>query len=170
MTIIKNSLYAAVMCVFLCSCSSNQADTVKKLIPGGLSINDRAIYLRGEMNDYEVSETYRLRKSGHGFCTLATLRADWAPYKFKFADEKWLAGTNFGYLNPPGVIRDGSRPVELNPNSRFEEISYYPKEDGAYRFCLIPSNDSYFVTVEKSSNNQLPTMAQLIKMSKADRK
>lgn len=80
------------------------------------------------MNDYEASETYRLRKDGHGYCTLATLRSDWAPYKFKFADENWSKGTNFGFLTPPGVLRDGARSLELNPNSKFEEISYYPKK------------------------------------------
>ena len=69
------------------------------------------------IDDYEVSETYRLRKANEGYCTLATLRADWAPYKFKFADENWSNGTNFGYLNPPGVLKEGSRTIPLNPPS-----------------------------------------------------
>ena len=83
---IKKSLGALLVCALLSGCSSDEGNAVKTLSPGGLTINDKAIYLRGEMNDYEASETYRLRKDGHGYCTLATLRSDWAPYKFKFAD------------------------------------------------------------------------------------
>ena len=158
---------AVFVCASLCSCSE-QTEHVKNIVSNALTINDKAIYLRGEMNDYEVSETYRLRKSGAGFCTLATLRSDWAPYKFKFADENWSEGTSFGYMNPPGVIRDGIKAIELNPNSKFEEISYFPKADGVYRFCLIPQNGKYFVTVTRSSKKELPTMAQLIKLSSRD--
>ena len=77
-------------------------------------------------------------------------------------------GTNFGYLNPPGVLKEGSRTIPLNPNSKFEEISFYPKADGVYKFCLIPQNDKYYVLVLKSSKKELPTMAQLIKMSKSN--
>ena len=58
--------------------------------------------------------------------------------------------------------------LELNPNSKFEEISYYPKKDGIYRFCLIPKNGRYYVTVTKSSKKELPSMAQLIDMSRSD--
>ena len=165
---IKKSLGALLVCALLSGCSSDEGNAVKTLSPGGLTINDKAIYLGGEMNDYEASETYRLRKDGHGYCTLATLRSDWAPYKFKFADENWSKGTNFGFLTPPGVLRDGARSLELNPNSKFEEISYYPKKDGVYRFCLIPKNDRYYVTVTKSSKKELPSMAQLIDMSRSD--
>ncbi|MCI7772544.1 MAG: pullulanase [Succinivibrio sp.] len=153
---------------FLSACSSKIPEQVAELLPNGYSIDGKAIYLRGEMNDYEVSETYRLRKADEGYCTLATLRADWAPYKFKFADENWSNGTNFGYLNPPGVLKEGSRTIPLNPNSKFEEISFYPKADGVYKFCLIPQNDNYYLLVLKSSKKELPTMAQLIKMSKSN--
>ena len=94
---IKKSLGALLVCSLLSGCSSDEGNAVKTLLPGGLTINDKAIYLRGEMNDYEASETYRLRKDGHGYCTLATLRSDWAPYKFKFADENWypLSASSF---------------------------------------------------------------------------
>ncbi len=120
------------------------------------------------MNDYEVSESYRLRKQDdYGYCTLAKLRSDWAPYKFKFADEKWSAGTNFGYMTPPGAIREGSKALELNPFSKFEELVFYPKEDGIYRFCLIENDGKYLVTVEKSSHHSLLSMSQLFKMSKS---
>lgn len=155
--------------VLVSACSSDKV-SVAAITPGGLSINEKAIYLRGEMNDYEVSETYRLRKSktNSSYCTLASLRSDWSPYKFKFADEAWSTGTNFGYLTPPGVFREGARAVELNPNSKFEEISFYPKADGVYRFCLIQKNDKFYVTVSKSSQKELPTMAQLFKLTHRD--
>lgn len=71
------------------------------------------------------------------------------------------------FLTPPGVLRDGARSLELNPNSKFEEISYYPKKDGVYRFCLIPKNDRYYVTVTKSSKGSLQWL-RLIDMSRSD--
>lgn len=166
---ISNLFIRSIVCATILSgCSSGGDSAVKSIMPGGYSINGNAIYLRGEMNDYEVSETYRLRQNGEGYCALATLRADWAPYKFKFADKDWSEGTNFGFLNPPGVLREGARAIELTPNSNFEEISYYPKADGVYRFCLIPRGDRYYVTVNKSSKKELPSMAQVIKLASND--
>ena len=35
------------------------------------------------------------------------------------AYENWSKGTNFGFLTPPGVLRDGARSLELNPKSKF---------------------------------------------------
>ena len=164
---LSKTFLGSIACALLISgCSSKMPESVGNLLSSGYSIDGRGVYLRGEMNDYEVSETYRLRKSDEGYCVLANLRADWAPYKFKFADENWTNGSNFGFLNPPGVYRQGSRPIELNPNSKFEEISFYPKTDGVYNFCLIEQKGQFFVTISKSSKKELPSMAQLIKMSK----
>ena len=120
---------------------------------------DRALYLRGEMNDYGVSQTYSLKNHGRALCTFAMLRADWSPYKFKFADENWSAGTNFGYAAPPGVLRLGSAPVKLNPQSRFEELVFHVKEDGVYRFCLIRKSDGFYADVQETSEEQVPQLA-----------
>jgi len=165
----KKMMITSVAAVFLLSsCSSNNAP-VASLVPGGFSINEKAVYLRGEMNDYEVSESYRLRKDDEDtYCTVATLRADWAPYKFKFADADWSDGSNFGYRNPPGILHEGSAPVELSANSKFEEISFYPKSDGVYRFCLIKDDNRFFASVQKTSHRSLLSMAQLMKLSKAN--
>ena len=153
-------------CAFLCACSSN-TDETRSQAASGYSIEGKGIYLRGEMNDYEVSESYRLRSDGdNGYCTLANLRSDWAPYKFKFADESWSDGANFGYMAPPGVLREGSKAIEANPFSKFEEMSFYPKTDGVYRFCLIKDSSKYYVTVEKTSHHGLLSMTQLFKVSK----
>lgn len=165
----KKMMITSVAAAFLLSsCSSNNAP-VASLVPGGFSINEKAVYLRGEMNDYEVSESYRLRKDDEDtYCTVATLRADWAPYKFKFADADWTDGSNFGYRNPPGILHEGSTPVELSANSKFEEISFYPKSDGVYRFCLIKNDNHFFASVQKTSHRSLLSMAQLMKLSKAN--
>ncbi|SFS77510.1 hypothetical protein SAMN02910357_01776 [Succinivibrio dextrinosolvens] len=165
----KKMMITSVAAAFLLtSCSSNNTP-VASLVPGGFSINSKAVYLRGEMNDYAVSESYRLRKDDEDtYCTVATLRADWAPYKFKFADADWSEGSNFGYRNPPGILHEGSFPVELSSNSKFEEISFYPKSDGVYRFCLIKRDNGFFASVQKTSHRSLLSMAQLIKLSKAN--
>ncbi len=153
------------MAVTGCSSSSeNTTDAVSGATESSkeVPVSERKIYLRGEMNDYEVSESYLLKtEQDSKKCTYANLRQDWAPYKFKFADAKWTEGTNFGFLNPPGVMREGSRSVELNPSSRFEEISFYPNQDGTYRFCLSEKGGKYYVHVEKASHKDLLTLSHL---------
>lgn len=124
----------------------------------------RLIYLRGEMNDYGVQRPYRLRKfDDDTYCTIAPLRADWAPYRFKFADANWTDGTNFGYATPPAVIREGAAPTRLNPQSRFEELRYEPKIDGIYRFCMVYKSGIPYATVSYLEDGKLTTMDDLIK-------
>ncbi|MDY2798385.1 MAG: hypothetical protein SOV16_04315 [Anaerobiospirillum succiniciproducens] len=124
----------------------------------------RAIYLRGEMNDYGVQSAYRLRKFEEDtYCTVAPLRSDWAPYRFKFADAEWSNGTNFGYAEPPAVLRQGSGRARLNPTSRFEELRYVPQEDGIYRFCVIYDGSVPYATVTLLEDGKLTTMDEVIK-------
>lgn len=124
----------------------------------------KAIYLRGEMNDYGVQRSYRLRKiSDREYCALAPLRSDWSPYKFKFADSEWTDGTNFGFAVPPGVLRDGSAKSLLNPKSRFEELRYEVSADGIYRFCIIVDNDLPYAQVSLLEDGKLTTTEELIK-------
>ena len=124
----------------------------------------KAIYLRGEMNDYGVQRAYRLRKiSDNEYCALAPLRSDWSPYKFKFADASWTNGTNFGFAVPPGVLRAGSAKLLLNPKSRFEEIRYEADSDGIYRFCIMLDHDVPYVSVNQLEDGKLTTTEELIK-------
>ena len=124
----------------------------------------RVIYLRGEMNDYGVQRPYRLREfAPNTYCTLAPLRSDWSPYRFKFADDKWTAGTNFGYAVPPAIMREGSSKVLLNPNSRFEEVRYEPLQDGIYRFCIEYEDTVPYVTVTHLIDGKLTSMDEVLK-------
>lgn len=123
----------------------------------------RNVYLRGEMNDYGVQPAYQLRKVEEGkYCTLAPLRSDWSPYRFKFADAKWTKGTNFGYAIPPAILREGSALAQLNPNSRFEELRYEPEHDGIYRFCIEFQNDVPYGSVTFIEEGRLTTMDEVI--------
>lgn len=124
----------------------------------------RVIYLRGEMNDYGVQRPYRLREfAPNTYCTLAPLRSDWSPYRFKFADDKWTAGTNFGYAVPPAIMREGSGKVLLNPSSRFEEVRYEPLQDGIYRFCIVYEDTVPYVTVTHLIDGKLTSMDEVLK-------
>lgn len=146
---------AAALALLSSGCSDN--NPVAALTTTALAPQGHNVYLRGEMNDYAVLSSYlmTLQKAG-AYCTLAPLRADWAPYRFKFADKDWSAGSNFGFATPPGILREGSAPVELNPNSRFEELRFYPKKDGIYRFCINLDDDGrYFVTVRAAKDDEL---------------
>lgn len=159
--------YLIIMLVpfFLSSCSGTSEEELQKegisedrtgllLLNGGaLKINNREIYLRGDMNDFGVNETHRLRRFGDQnearWCTEAVLRSDWPPYKFKFADENWTSGTSFGYAEQPGILRYPGDRVLLNPSSNFEELRFEATEDGIYRFCLLNEDKKYYAEVEK---------------------
>ena len=106
---------------------------------GGADVFGKEIYLRGEIteanpwaplpeNKVVMVEKGVYKATGKG------LKVDYAPYKFKFADSAWTPGTNFGYLTAPGVFEKD--PVELNPNSKFEEVKFTPPADGDYDFYI----------------------------------
>ncbi len=106
---------------------------------GGADVFGKEIYLRGEIteeNPWAPLPEYKLVLVEKGVykATAHKLKIDWAPYKFKFADSAWTPGTNFGYLTAPGVFEKD--PVELNPNSKFEEVKFTPPADGDYDFYL----------------------------------
>lgn len=149
------------------SIETEKPEIVAKAEEGALDnplFKGRAIYLRGEMNDYGVQSPYRLRKfADDTYCTVAPLRSDWAPYRFKFADASWSNGTNFGYAEPPAVLREGSGRARLNPQSRFEELRYIPQEDGIYRFCVIYDGSTPYATVTLLEDGKLTTMDEVIK-------
>lgn len=147
------------------ACSSSPSD--EELLEAGISedvsnvltssgsallINGRPIYLRGDMNDFGVSETHRLRRFDSEneirWCTQAVLRSDWPPYKFKFADQDWSKGSSFGYAEQPGILRFPGEKVLLNPDSDFEELRFEAGQDGIYRFCLIRDGDKFYAGAE----------------------
>ncbi len=102
---------------------------------GGADVFGTPIYLRGEMNDWNVSSEYLITKVSDGvYKATAELKVDWAPYKFKFADAGWTSGTNFGYKEQPGVYEFGGDPVVLTGKSIFEEVKVTPPSDGLYDF------------------------------------
>lgn len=104
---------------------------------GGADVFGAQIYLRGEMNDWNAQPQYLVKKVSDGvYVATAELKVDWAPYKFKFADSQWSAGTNFGYRDQPGVFEWGGDPVVLNPKSVFEEVKVTPPADGLYDFYI----------------------------------
>lgn len=167
---------SAVMAVGLAACSSSEdlskeeqlAQVKAEAGQDGVVVNPhfmgREIYLRGEMNDYGVQAPYRLRAFAENtYCTLAPLRSDWSPYRFKFADAQWSQGTNFGYAVPPAVMREGSGKVQLNPNSHFEEVRFEPLQDGIYRFCIVYEDDVPYVTVTHLSEGRLTSTEEALR-------
>lgn len=119
--------------------------------PGGVSVFGRKVYLRGEMDDCPWKKLYDkclIRKVGHRvYKATAYMKADWAPYRFRFSDAKWTLGTNFGYAREsyPGVYDyEKGTPIRLNPKSDYmgvEEIKVTPPHDGDYDFFLDISGD-----------------------------
>ncbi|WP_270694493.1 MULTISPECIES: hypothetical protein, partial [unclassified Aeromonas] len=65
----------------------------------------KSIYLRGEMNDWMATDESKVVKVADKlYMAKGTLKKEWAPYKFKFADSGWSCGTNFGYKSPSWLI------------------------------------------------------------------
>jgi glycosidase len=68
--------------------------------------NERVLYLRGTMNEWQADDAYLFTRDGN----LATLEVTLSAglYRFKIADENWLAATTFGISHtlPVGVSSD----------------------------------------------------------------
>ncbi|MDY6321795.1 MAG: pullulanase [Succinivibrio sp.] len=106
------------------------------------------LYLRGTMNDYGVKPEFLLKQTGdEGLCADAKLSAGDGYTKFKFADAGWTPGANYGYADT-GLYEEGGAPLKLNPNSKFEDLSFQPKEDGVYRFCMVKQGKDYYAVVK----------------------
>ncbi|MBP3749307.1 MAG: pullulanase [Ruminobacter sp.] len=131
----------------LTGCASDGASAGAE---GGADVFGAPIYLRGEMNDWNAQPQYLIKKVSDGvYVATAELKVDWAPYKFKFADAGWSAGTNFGYRDQPGVYEMGGEPVALNPKSVFEEVKVTPDADGEYDFYIDVTGDVPVTYVKK---------------------
>lgn len=55
---------------------------------------------------YGFTDNCLERKVGAGvYMATARMKADWAPYRYRFSDAKWTPGTRFGYASEsyPGV-------------------------------------------------------------------
>ncbi len=155
-TVKKSAISLTALCVSLMLAGCEQSAEIVNLTRPSFKIDGHSIYLRGEMNDYAVMSSYQLVQFDDDlYCTLAPLRADWAPYRFKFADAQWSEGRSFGFAEPPGFLREGSAPVKLNRFSRFEDLRYYPAKDGVYRFCVEQDDDEYYVSVTEASSEEL---------------
>jgi len=103
----------------------------------------KTVYLRGEMTWWEAAPQYQLQQVENGlFMTQAKLKADGNRYRFKFADNHWQCGTNFGVKSGNGILTAGGQAVTLNPCSLFDDLQIMPTEDGVYEFYLdISGND-----------------------------
>lgn len=153
--------YLAILAVPLaiCSCttttSGSGGEDVGAIISedaGGVLVEGRELYLRGEMNGYEAKESYRLKKAGDGWCATAALKAEKGSYKFKFGDNLWTSGSNFGFAKSPGEVKSAADKIELNRYSKFEDLKYIMEGgDGNYDFCLLQEADKFYVTVKPAS-------------------
>ncbi len=150
----KKMLLAAIAAgaIALTGCASDSGSSSASAAggDGGAEVFGTQIYLRGEMNDWNVGSQYMVQKiSDKVYMATAELKADWAPYKFKFADAGWTAGTNFGYKEQPGIFELGGEPVVLNPKSVFEEVKFSPAEDGLYDFYIDVTGEAPVTYVKK---------------------
>ncbi|KUE78175.1 pullulanase [Aeromonas schubertii] len=111
----------------------------------------KAVFLRGEMNDWQALDESKIVKvSDKIYMAKGTLKKEWAPYKFKFADANWSCGTNYGYASPSdGVATLGGAPVPANPCSKYEDMKFSPDADGVYEFYLDLNGEQPTVYVKK---------------------
>jgi len=109
------------------------------------------LYLRGEMTWWEAAPQYRLEQVSRGvFMARAELKADGNPYRFKFADQSWQCGTNYGFKAGNGIITAGGEAVRLTACSQFDDLKIIPTEDGVYEFYLDIRGDEPVAYVKKS--------------------
>ena len=73
--------------------------------PGGLKAFGGKVYFRGWFDDCpwdKLDDRCLIRKAGgRVYMATAYMKADWAPYRFRLGDAKWIY--SFGYASRPGI-------------------------------------------------------------------
>ncbi len=136
----KIALLAGLLC---CSASSWADDD---------SAATRAIFLRGEMNNWAAPKEHQALPAEAGVLVAkATLQASHGAYKFKFSDEKWKGDTTFGQFDPSSKV-ELDKPVVVKAGYQWGDMKFTPATDGTYTFSLDRRDaKKVLVTVKKAN-------------------
>jgi hypothetical protein len=123
------------ICITIAGCSSQltqqQTSTSKDLIP-----SNAALYLRGDMTNWEARAEYRVQQvSFHLYTVKADLSEAGKSYHFKFADSQWLPALNYGAAIDDAVISLNA-PAPIRAYSCLDELTFVPEQAGKYEFVL----------------------------------
>ena len=95
------------------------------------------LYLRGVFSWWEADEKYKLKEVDEDvFATRIELIADGQPYDFKFADAKWSADLNCGYLSIDDQVVELNSVVKASCDRANENFKFTPSETGLYEFTI----------------------------------
>ena len=123
------------MCITIAGCSSQstqqQTSTSKELIP-----SNTALYLRGDMTNWEARAEYRVQQvSSRLYTVKADLSEAGKTYHFKFADAQWLPAVNYGAAIDDATLTLDS-PAPIRAYSCLDELTFTPEQAGRYEFVL----------------------------------
>lgn len=123
------------MCITIAGCSSQstqqQTSTSKELIP-----SNTALYLRGDMTNWEARAEYRVQQVASRLYTVkADLSEAGKTYHFKFADAQWLPAVNYGAAIDDATLTLDS-PAPIRAYSCLDELTFTPEQAGRYEFVL----------------------------------
>lgn len=112
----------------------------------------RAIFLRGEMNNWTAPKENQLAQAEAGVLVAkATLQASHGAYKFKFADEKWKSDTTFGQFDPSSKV-ELDKPVVAKAGYQWSDMKFTPAADGVYAFYLDRRDEKKILVTVKKAN------------------
>ena len=123
------------MCITIAGCSSQstqqQTSTSKDLIT-----SNTALYLRGDMTNWEARAEYRVQQVSFRLYTVkADLSEAGKTYHFKFADAQWLPAVNYGAAIDDATLTLDS-PAPIRAYSCLDELTFTPEQAGRYEFVL----------------------------------
>lgn len=123
------------MCITIAGCSSQstqqQTSTSKELIP-----SNTALYLRGDMTNWEARAEYRVQQVASRLYTVkADLSEAGKTYHFKFADAQWLPAMNYGAAIDDATLTLDS-PAPIRAYSCLDELTFTSEQAGRYEFVL----------------------------------
>lgn len=123
------------ICITIAGCSSQstqqQTSTSTDLIP-----SNAALYLRGDMTNWEARAEYRVQQvSSRLYTVKADLSEAGKTYHFKFADAQWLPAMNYGAAIDDATLILGS-PTPIRAYSCLDELTFKPEQAGKYEFVL----------------------------------
>lgn len=115
------------------------------------SAQTRALFLRGEMNNWEAPAAAKMTVQATDLLSVKTqLQASHGAYKFKIADEKWKSDTTYGQFDPTSKVESG-KPVVVKAGYQWGDMKFTPAADGSYTFTLDRRDPAkVIVTVSKN--------------------
>ncbi|WP_018691199.1 hypothetical protein [Algicola sagamiensis] len=127
--------------------------TTSGAYPKPAELNGKAVYLRTDLDLWQVAESARLQEVEHRIYRANLSLKSQQQLSFRFADKDWSKGINCGYKTKKDRKVMVGKTVEANCSALFENFIFTAEAEGSYSFFLDkrdPNNPKVYVKRPKT--------------------